>query len=125
MPNTVFEGSGDDLVAVSTRKWEEELAGTPSEMRRVLAFMSGDHHRVRNFVVTHMVRTMAPVPASTVARTLALRPERVDEILEDLERNLFFLVRKRQKQVSWAFPVTVEPTPHRLTFDTGERLWAA
>ena len=47
------------------------------------------------------------------------------EILDDLENNLFFLVRNEQGEISWAFPVTVEETPHKLTFSTGEKLNAA
>ena len=50
---------------------------------------------------------------------------RVNTILDELEQNLVFLVRNEQGAVSWAFPVTVEPTPHRLTFSTGEQIYAA
>jgi hypothetical protein len=49
----------------------------------------------------------------------------VQAILEELERNLLFLVRGESGAVAWAFPVTVEPTPHRLNFSTGERLFGA
>jgi len=49
----------------------------------------------------------------------------VTAILDDLERNLFFLVRDARGDVSWAFPVTAEKTPHKLTFNTGERPHAA
>ena len=45
--------------------------------------------------------------------------------LAELERRLFFLVRNEEGAVSWAFPVTVDKTPHRLTFSTGERLHGA
>jgi hypothetical protein len=30
-----------------------------------------------------------------------------------------------QGEVSWAFPVTVETTPHKMGFSSGERLYAA
>jgi hypothetical protein len=46
-------------------------------------------------------------------------------VLEELEAQLFFLVRNDRGAVSWAFPVTVDPTPHRLIFHTGEQLYAA
>jgi hypothetical protein len=49
----------------------------------------------------------------------------VTDILEVLERKLFFLVRNEQGAVAWAYPVTVTPTPHKLNFSTGERLYAA
>jgi len=37
----------------------------------------------------------------------------------------FQLVRNSKGEVIWAYPVTVEKTPHRITFNTGERLYAA
>jgi len=49
----------------------------------------------------------------------------VKVILDDLESKLFFLVRNGQDAVAWAYPVTAEPTPHRLNFSTGERLYGA
>jgi hypothetical protein len=49
----------------------------------------------------------------------------ITSILDELERKLFFLVKNEQGAVIWAYPVTVEPTPHRLNFNTGERLYAA
>ena len=59
------------------------------------------------------------------AEQLNLDPVRVVEILGELERKLFFLVRNAEGAVSWAYPVTVDRTPHRLTFSTGERLHGA
>ena len=36
-----------------------------------------------------------------------------------------FLFRNSQGAVTWAYPVTVEPTPHRVAFSTGEEVYAA
>ena len=60
-----------------------------------------------------------------IAQALNLPIERVTAILDELESKLFFLVRNAQGNVAWAFPVTIEPTPHRLMFDSGEKLFAA
>jgi len=49
----------------------------------------------------------------------------VKTLLDELERNLFFLVRNGAGDVNWAFPVTSDRTPHRLRFDTGERIFGA
>jgi hypothetical protein len=38
---------------------------------------------------------------------------------------LTFLYRGDGRNVDWAYPVTVEQTPHRVTFDNGERFFAA
>jgi len=36
-----------------------------------------------------------------------------------------FLFRNKEGEVVWAYPVTVDKTPHHLTFSTGEQLYAA
>ncbi len=46
-------------------------------------------------------------------------------ILDELERNKTYLFRDAQGAVLWAYPVTAEPTPHPVTFSTGERIYAA
>ena len=56
---------------------------------------------------------------------MGLSPKRCEAILEELEHNLSFLVRDGLGQVAWAFPVTVQPTPHRLKFSSGEALYGA
>jgi hypothetical protein len=61
----------------------------------------------------------------TISESLRLVPEIVTGIVTELERNLFFLVRNEDGEVSWAYPVTVDRTPHRLAFSTGERLYGA
>ncbi len=36
-----------------------------------------------------------------------------------------FLFRNPAGEVIWSYPLTVETTPHAMTFSTGERLHAA
>lgn len=90
-----------------------------------LAFMTPHHHAVRNFVVQELPRHATPLSPTQIARSLRLDVTHVADLLEDLERHLFFLVRDARGQVSWAFPVTSDPTPHRLRFSTGERISGA
>jgi hypothetical protein len=66
-----------------------------------------------------------PIPPALISAELNMSLSKTIEILDELERNLFFLVRNDQGEISWAFPVTVDKTPHHLTFSTGERLNAA
>ncbi len=90
-----------------------------------LAFMTPHHHAVRNFVVQELPRHSAPLSPTQIARSLRLDVKHVADLLEDLEKHLFFLVRDARGEVSWAFPVTSDPTPHRLRFSTGERISGA
>jgi len=87
--------------------------------------MSPEHRLVHHYVVRELPRVGGPVSAERVARDLALGVERTIEILRELEKRLTFLYRNEQGQVLWAYPVTAEKTPHRITFDSGERLYAA
>jgi len=87
--------------------------------------MSEEHHRVRYFVVRELQSTGKPIQQEFISQSLKLSVGRVNTILDELESNLFFLVRNGQGAVTWAYPVTVEKTPHELTFSTGERLYGA
>jgi hypothetical protein len=72
-----------------------------------------------------MVNRQKPIEPEFIAEKLNLPLERVKVLLEELERKLFFLVRNEAGAVAWAYPVTVERTPHRLDFNSGERLYGA
>jgi DNA-binding MarR family transcriptional regulator len=103
----------------------KSVKGLPARMASRLAFMSRDHHTVRDFVVRELPRQDRPLSPSQIAAVIGLTLQSVSAILTELERNLFFLVRDREGNVSWAFPVTTSQTPHRLTFSTGETIFGA
>jgi hypothetical protein len=87
--------------------------------------MSAEHHLVRDTAVTELPRAGKPLSPEAIAQKSGLAKERVESILDDLESHLFFLVRDGVGHVSWAYPVTSEPTAHRLLFSTGENIYAA
>ena len=92
----------------------------------ILAFMTPRHHAVRNFVVRELPGNHGrPLTPAQIANALGFPVEMTAGILDELERHLFFLVRDRRGNVSWAFPVTCDRTPHRLRFSTGERIFGA
>ena len=125
MNQTILLGQDHRIVPIPRAHWEGHLAQLPAHSQSRLSFMSPAHHLVRNFVVKHLPNTGKPISPMEIAEFLNLAVEQVEEILDQLERNLFFLVRDLGGAVTWAFPVTVEPTPHRLTFDSGEQIYAA
>jgi len=95
-------------------------------MDNPLSFMTPRHHAVRNLVVLDLPRNHGrPLPPAKIAAGLGMEPALVIQLLDDLEKHLFFLVRDRRGDVSWAFPVSSDRTPHRLRFSTGERTYAA
>jgi hypothetical protein len=125
MVDTVLIGRGDTISSIPQREWEHELSLAPQSISRRLAFMSDEHHLVRNFVVRGLPRLGRPISVAEISRALGLTRTRTASIVDDLEKHLFFLVRGDGAEVSWAFPVTAEKTGHHLVFSTGERLDAA
>jgi hypothetical protein len=116
---------GRALIPVPRTQWEQHVHRAPAHHGARQAFMTPDHHRVRYYVVRALAAHARPLSVAALAAALALAPAAVETILADLERNLFFLVRNPAGEVSWAFPVTADPTPHRITFDNGEAIYAA
>ena len=117
--------SNGSLTSLPTVDWKRLVLEAIKRGRRRLDFMSEEHHAIRRSAVTELVRTRQPIKPETFARQLDISASRTGEILDDLERNLFFLVRNDEGDVSWAFPVTTDRTPHKLTFSTGEPLYGA
>ncbi len=118
-------GVGRYTLPVPGPIWQRQVARNGEGNRSSLAFMSPDHHRVRDLAVVELPRAGAPLPPELFAKRLALPLDRVAQILDDLERHMTFLFRNGTGAVTWAYPVTVDPTPHRVTFSTGEHIYAA
>jgi hypothetical protein len=93
--------------------------------KRALGGLDNEHRRVHHFVVRELPRLATPMPPEYIAHGLEMEESRVIGILDELERRLIFIFRPGGREVLWAYPVTAEPTPHRLAFSSGERLWAA
>jgi hypothetical protein len=125
LSDTVLRGQGHQITEIPRKQWEEHLSHIPQHSGARLGFMSEEHHLVRNFVVRELPRTSQPVQPDLISQILELPLARVNTLLDELEENLFFLVRNSQGAVTWAYPVTVEQTPHELVFSTDERLYGA
>jgi len=116
---------GGEAEEVPASNWAKEVLAAHDGLTQRFDFLSADHHAVRRFVVRELVRTGRPVTAEVIADHTDLEADRVSDVLAELEKGLFFLVRNDGGDVAWAFPVTTDQTPHRLTFSTGERLFGA
>jgi hypothetical protein len=125
MQEQVLIGKEKGIVATPWKNWEQALTGRVPLVQARLEFMSESHHLVRNFVVKELPQTGKPLSPELISRRLNLPLERVNSILEDLEKNLTFLYRNDQGSVAWAYPVTADETPHGISFSTGERINAA
>ena len=108
--------------ALWRRQIESAAAGIAKANRR---FMTDEVRRVHHAAVRELPYSARPLAAARIAEKAGTSVARATEILGDLERRLTFLVRNDRGEVTWAYPVTVDRTPHHVAFKSGERLDAA
>ncbi len=125
MAAKVLLGRGHTIMEIPQARWKQHLAQVPQHSQARLSFMTEQHHQVRYFVVRELAHQGKSIRPEIISERLKIPLEQVLVLLEELERKLFFLVRDEHGAVIWAYPVTVELTPHRLNFSTGERLYGA
>jgi hypothetical protein len=125
MNKSVLLGFWRFLLRVPRPIWQGEVARGARAAERSLAFMTADHHRVRDYAVRELPRFGKPISPEAIARDLDLDLERTVSILDELEKKLTFLYRDEAGEVLWAYPVTAAVTPHRVTFSSGETIYAA
>ena len=124
MSDRVLVGLGHRMIPIPRLVWQPLMKANARKVRAGLGFMSAEHHRVRDFVVTELSRADAPLAAGVIAEKLELPLGRATAILDELEKHLTFLVRNADGAVTWAYPVTVDRTPHRATLTTGEEAYS-
>lgn len=115
----VLIASGRKLEKKPQSDWQAAVRRATGNMRQRLSFMTPEHHEVRNFVVRTLPVVQRPLAVEEIAVELKLPEPRVQEIVEELERHLFFLVRNSVGEVAWAFPVTADATSHELECSRG------
>ncbi len=125
MRNTLLLGIWRLMVGLPEPLWQGEVARQARGTVESLGFMSEDHHRVRDFAVRELPRAGKPLSPASIARDLDLPLARTIDILDELEKNMTFVYRGDGESVTWAYPVTVDRTPHRVTFSSGEQVYAA
>jgi hypothetical protein len=123
--NSLLLGIWRLIVGLPGPLWQREVARQARGAVESLGFMSGDHHRVRDFAVRELPRVGQPLSPAFIAKELELPLTRTISILDELEKNMTFLYRGDGESVTWAYPVTVDRTPHRVTFSSGEQVYAA
>lgn len=113
------------LLRIPLSTWQGEVAHNEENGRNRIGFMSADHHKIRDFVVLEIPRRGTPIAPEDIARGVEIPLQRTQEILDELEKGMTFLFRNAKGEVAWAYPVTAEPTPHRMRFSSGEQIYAA
>ena len=125
MNNNLLLGLFRCVLPVPRPLWQMQVSRNARHLDGGLAFMSAEHHLIRNFVVRELPRVGKPLSPDSIAQNLNSPISQVETILDDLEKHVTFLFRNEQGAVTWAYPVTVDRTPHHLTLSTGEQVYAA
>ena len=125
MKNKLILGLWRFMLKVPPSLWEKQMAKAKKKFDQETRFMTEDHRLVHHFVVRELPFLGRPMPPDYAAEGLEMDPGRVTAILDDLEKHMTYLFRNEKGEVIWAYPVTVDKTPHQVTFDTGEQLFAA
>jgi hypothetical protein len=105
--------------------WEKQISKAKRKLQTEYSLLSKEHHSVHHFIVRELPYVGKPLPPESVADRLDIPVDRVRTILDDLEEGMTFLFRNNNGEVVWAYPVTVDKTPHHVSFNTGEELYAA
>ena len=121
----VLLGFKHRMVSIPWFLFTRILQHEAKKTKRILCDLDDEHRRVHHFVVKKLPGLARPMPPEYIADRLKLDKAMVIRILGELERRLIFLFRPRGRDVVWAYPITAEPTPHKLVFSSGERIWAA
>ena len=125
MEEKILLGRDQNILEIPETTWKQHLTQIPQHSQSRLNFMTDAHHEIRYFVVKEMANRHKPIEPESISQNLNISLEQVNVILTELQEKLFFLVRNEAGAVIWAYPVTVERTPHKLTFTSGERLYGA
>ncbi len=125
MKEKILIGIWKYMIGIPPGLMKKRLPERKKEFEAHLGFMTDELRRVHHFVVRELPYAAKPLPPGYIAERLGMPVDQVVPCLDELESRMTFLFRNPQGEVVWAYPVTVEQTPHRITFDTGEKLYAA
>jgi len=123
--DNILLGLSRFMIPIPRFIWKRQLPAKERHLTAGTGFMSEQHHAVRNHVVKELPRVGKPLSPESVAQSANLPVDRVVAILDDLEKHMTFLFRNDQGAVTWAYPVTVDKTPHHVALSTGEKVYAA
>jgi hypothetical protein len=105
--------------------WKKQIEKGQKRFEREYGKMPEDVRQVHHFVVKELACFGKPLPELLIAKKIGLPIDSVRQAMDYLEKRMTYLYRNADRAVIWAYPVTVDKTPHKITFSTGEKLYAA
>ena len=113
------------MLSIPPFLWEKQILRGKERLRADLGFMTDEHRSVHHCIVRELPKVGEPISPEFVADRLGMPWNRVESIFDDLEKHMTFICRNSEGMAVWAYPVTVEKTPHHVAFSTGEQIYAA
>ena len=125
MSNKLMLGLWRYVLHVPPFVWQKQIEQGKKRFEKAYGNMPQDFRDIHHFVVRALPLSGKPLSENFISGELGLSTDRIHAALDYLEKRMTYLYRNKAGEVIWAYPVTVEQTPHRITFDTGEELYAA
>jgi hypothetical protein len=125
MENSVLLGVGKKVFPAPFWLCKAGISIAGKVMRTVYPrIFSKDHYKVRSFLFLELLRLRKPISPEHIAESLNMPLDRVREILDKIGKRQNWIVRNAHGEVTWTYPVTVEETKFKITYNTGEQVWA-
>ena len=126
MKNSALLGVGRSMIPLPRIIWQKLISkGAQDVEKSARDFRSEEYRNLYEFVVRELPREGKPLSPEFIGQQLNMPIDRVNVMLDTLEKEALGLFREGQEAVVWAYPVTAARTPHYLTFSTGEKVYAA
>jgi len=125
MSNKLMLGLWRYIIKVPPFLWQKQVAKGKRRLEKVHGSLTEEYRVIHHFVVRELPYAGKPLSPELISDKLGISPDRVTVALDYLEKRMTFLYRNNNGEVVWAYPVTVDKTPHRITFNTDEQLYAA
>ena len=125
MKNKLMLGLWRYTINIPPFLWQKQIARGKKRFEKVYGSLSDEHRMIHHFVVKELPYISKSLSPESIAKKLGLSSDRVIDALDHLEKRMTFLYRNNNGEVVWAYPVTVDKTSHKITFNTGEQLYAA
>ena len=125
MKNKLMLGLWRHVINVPPFLWKKQIVRAKNNFEKENGTLSGEERLIHHFVVRELPGNGKPVSPELISDKLEIPADRVNNALDHLEKRLTFLYRDEDGEVVWAYPVTAAKTPHKITFDTGEKIYGA
>lgn len=125
MKNKLMLGLWRYIINVPPFLWQKQVTLGKRKFEKENGTLSNEIRQIHHFVVRELPSYGESLSTKLISSRLGISADRVKDALDYLEKRMTFLYRNEEGDVVWAYPVTVDKTPHSITFDTGEKLYAA